>query len=116
MDSLNYFQIKEFLKPQYDLNKYIKKLFTFFYLSNPFRDSGFIKSIRKYVLKLAQVSKRPKDLDNSVIVVKAQIITLWDQWMMKQNESTSALKIRLKKAEVAEKKKQTKLDKNSKKA
>lgn len=76
IDTTDYSKIKEFLKLWYDLNKYAKELFVCFYLSSFFKDFNPIKYAKKDVLKLVQVSKKAKGLDDLVMVAKPQITTL----------------------------------------
>ena len=117
IDSIDGSKIKEFLKPWYGLDKYAEELFICLCQSSITGEGlGPTRAARKDVLKLARASKKAKGLDDPVVAKKARITALRDQWLIKQNKSTPALKARLKKAEAAEKKEKARLDKNREKA
>lgn len=111
LDCVDGSKVKEFLQPWYGLDNYAEDLFLVLSQS-----SSPTRAARKDALKAARVSKKAKGLDHPEVAMEARITALRDQWLIKQNKFTPALKARLKKAEKAEKKEKAKMDKNREKA
>lgn len=69
IDSIDCFKITEFLKFWYSLDKYVEELFVFLNLSS-FKNFGSVKFTRKDALKLAQLSKKTKGLDDLIVAIE----------------------------------------------
>lgn len=61
---------------------------------------------------MAQVSKKTKDINDSKKAKFAWIINLRDQWLIRWNKITPALKAKLKKIKAIKTKEKAKQDKN----
>lgn len=109
VDCVDGSKVKEFLQPWYGLDNYAEDLFLLLSQSPT-------KAARKEALKAARALKKAKGLDDPVVAMEARITALQDQWLIKQNKVTPALKARLKKAEKAEKVEKARLEKNREKA
>lgn len=103
-------KLREFLQRWPQLSKYTSGILKCLHQSShkiaTHGETVSTKAMRKEALRSAWASKKTKYMDDPKVAKAAEIEALRDQWLLKHNKITPALKARLKKAKAAEQKQQ----------
>lgn len=109
-------QVHEFLEPWYGVNKYSSEIFECLHQASSQYDVPSTKAERNVALQAARASKKAKGMDDPEKAKAVRITDLRDQWLIRRNKITPALKAKMKKMKAAEAKEKAKQDKNEEKS